>query len=70
MQARYVVTGMTCEHCVAHVTEEVSGLDGVEQVELGLDGRMTLTSSAPIEFSMIEAAVAEAGDYTVAPEDL
>ena len=26
----YVVTGMTCDHCVHAVTEEVSAVDGVE----------------------------------------
>ena len=29
----YTVTGMTCGHCVASVTEEVSEIAGVESVE-------------------------------------
>ena len=41
----YVVTGMTCDHCVHAVTEEVSALDGVEDVAVDLDsGQLTVTS--------------------------
>jgi copper chaperone CopZ len=34
--ATYCVSGMTCSHCVAAVTEEVGGLDGVSAVEVDL----------------------------------
>lgn len=32
MITNYVVTGMTCGHCVNHVTEEVSAIPGVTEV--------------------------------------
>jgi copper chaperone CopZ len=67
MQTEYLVSGMTCQHCVAHVTEEVSGVPGVAGVEVSLDGSMTVTSQAPVDLSVIRAAVSEAGDYTVEP---
>jgi len=68
MQTRYLVTGMTCDHCVAHVTEEVSAIPGVTGVSVSLsDGLMLVDSPAPIAFSLITDAVSEAGDYTVAP---
>lgn len=68
MQTTYTVTGMTCGHCVASITEEVKGIPGVEDVVVTLDegGRMTITSAAPVELRQVSAAVAEAGDYTVA----
>ena len=66
MQTHYLVTGMTCQHCVAHVTEEVSALEGVDRAEVGLDGTMVVTSQQPIALADVERAVAEAGDYTVA----
>ena len=66
MQTRYHVTGMTCHHCVTHVTTEVSAIPAVEKVEVHLDGTMTVESSEAIEMSTIQEAVAEAGDYTVA----
>ncbi|MCL2735057.1 MAG: cation transporter [Propionibacteriaceae bacterium] len=66
METTYRITGMTCGHCVAHVKEEVSGVPGVEKVDVVLDGRMTVTSATDIDFAVIQEAVAEAGDYTVA----
>lgn len=62
----YTVSGMTCGHCVKAVTEEVSAVEGVEQVEVDLDsGRMTVTSGAELPMETIAAAVDEAGGYTV-----
>lgn len=67
MITNYTVTGMTCEHCVNHVTEEVEALDGVQSVDVQLDGgTMAVTSDSEVDFAKITEAVAEAGDYTVA----
>lgn len=64
--ATYTVTGMTCEHCVRAVTEEVLTLDGVTSVTVDLDsGRLEVHSDAPVDFDRIVEAVAEAGEYTV-----
>jgi len=66
MNTIYRVDGMHCEHCVAHVREEVGNIPGVSDTKLALaDGLLTVMSDAPIEFEAIAAAVAEAGDYTV-----
>ena len=63
----YVVTGMTCAHCVKAVTEEVTGLTGVTDVVVDLtSGALTVVSDTDLPFSEIERAVDEAG-YTVAP---
>ena len=62
----YTVTGMTCGHCVASVTEEISEIPGVESVDVVLDsGAVTVTSSQPLEQQAVRAAVEEAG-YEVA----
>ncbi|MGY1726863.1 heavy-metal-associated domain-containing protein [Geodermatophilus sp. SYSU D01062] len=64
--ASYTVTGMTCQHCVASVTEEVSEIPGVTDVEVDLaSGGLTVTSDAPVDDAAVRAAVAEAG-YEVA----
>jgi copper chaperone len=63
----YVVTGMTCGHCVHAVTEEVSALEGVDDVAVDLDsGRLTLTSRTEIPYAALAAAVDEAG-YALSP---
>ena len=60
------VTGMTCGHCVASVTEEISELEGVENVDVTLEtGQVVVTSSQPLDPAAVKAAVEEAG-YAVA----
>ena len=58
----YNVTGMTCAHCVSSVTEEVSELPGVTDVQVELEsGRVTVTSDAPLGEDKVRAAVEGAG---------
>ncbi len=60
--ATYTVTGMTCQHCVSAVTEEVSGLPGVTGVQVDLpSGGLTVTSDAPLDDDAVRAVVEEAG---------
>ena len=65
MTATYQVTGMTCEHCVAAVAEELTGLDGVTAVDIHLvaggTSTVTVTSAAPLERALVAEAVDEAG---------
>ena len=58
----YTVTGMTCGHCVASVTEEVQEIPGVEHVDVVLEtGAVTVTSAEPVDDAAVKAAVEEAG---------
>jgi copper chaperone CopZ len=58
----YTVTGMTCEHCAASVTEEISEISGVEDVAVVVEtGAVTVTSATPLDESAVRAAVEEAG---------
>ena len=67
MQTTYTVEGMTCDHCVAAVTEEVKLIPGVTDAAVTLEtGRLVVTSADPVDFDRIVEAVAEAGDYTLA----
>jgi copper chaperone CopZ len=53
---------MTCGHCVASVTEEVSEIAGVENVDVTLEtGQVTVTSAEPVDTAAVRAAVEEAG---------
>lgn len=62
----YTVKGMTCQHCVDSVTEEVSQVAGVERARVELaGGRLTVTGSA--DAAAIRAAVDEAGYELVGP---
>ena len=56
----YTVTGMTCAHCVASVTEEVQEVPGVEDVQVVLEsGALTVTGT--VDDAAVKAAVEEAG---------
>jgi copper chaperone len=51
---------MTCQHCVASVTEEVGAIDGVTDVKVDLpSGAVTVVGSA--QEAAVRAAVEEAG---------
>ena len=61
-QSTYTVTGMTCEHCVASVSEEVLEIAGVLVVDVDLPtGRLTVTSDQPLSQDEVASAVDEAG---------
>lgn len=65
--ASYTVAGMTCGHCVAAVTEELSKLPGVKHVDVRLeDGHVTVESDRPLDPDEVRAAVDEAGYEFVA----
>ena len=70
----YKVTGMSCEHCANAVTSELSSLDGVTAVSVGLVpaglSLVTVTSARPLEDGAVSAALDEAGGYrTTAREE-
>jgi copper chaperone len=57
----YTVTGMTCDHCVLSVREEVSEVPGVSDVDVDLaSGRLTVSGEGFTD-DAVKAAVAEAG---------
>jgi copper chaperone len=58
----YTVSGMTCGHCIASVTEEIGEIDGVREVAADLaSGQVVVTSDGPVDPADIRAAVEEAG---------
>jgi copper chaperone CopZ len=62
----YLVSGMTCDHCVDAVSAEVSALPGVTEATVELaTGVLTVVSDTHLPVSEIERAVDEAG-YTLA----
>lgn len=61
-QSVYTVTGMTCGHCAASVTEELTELAGVSDVSVDLaTGAVTVTSAAELDRAQVAGAVEEAG---------
>ena len=58
----YTVSGMTCAHCVMSVTEEITAIDGVTDVDVDLPtGAVAVTSDRPLDDTEVRTAVEEAG---------
>jgi copper chaperone len=70
----YRVTGMTCAHCVAAVTEELTALEDVTAVDVDLvaggSSAVTVRSGAPLDPARVAEAVDEAGYALAGPRDL
>jgi len=56
----YTVAGMTCGSCATKVTEAVSDLDGVTDLDVDL-ATGTLTVTGPVEQDQVREAVTAAG---------
>ena len=56
------VEGMMCQHCVAHVNKALSGIEGVEAVEVSLEGKTaTVTLAKEVADDVLTKAVVDAG---------
>jgi copper chaperone len=62
------VDGMTCEHCVRAVTEQLTAVDGVDEVSVALQAggtsRVIVRGSQPLSTEAARTAIDEAG-YTL-----
>lgn len=63
------LSGLTCGHCVAHVTEELQAVPGVKDVSVILNAGgqsvATVVSDVELDDAALREAVDEAGNYTV-----
>jgi copper chaperone len=57
----YAVKGMTCEHCVMSVTEEVEQVAGVTGIDVDLQTGRVVVRGEGFSDDAIRAAVDEAG---------
>jgi copper chaperone len=58
----YRVDGMTCDHCAASVTEELTGLALVTDVTVNLEtGAVTIASAEELSLPRVRAALAVTG---------
>ena len=57
----YRVDGMTCDHCKAAVTQEVTKVAGVAGVDVDLDTKLVRISGAQVDRDAVVAAIDEAG---------
>ena len=61
----YTVVGMSCDHCVLSVREEVSEVDGIVAVDVDLASGRLLERGEDVSDAAVGDAVADAG-YEIA----
>ena len=62
MLKKYTVEGMTCNHCVHHVSMALSEVEGVKDVKVSLAEKSALVNSEDsVQFETLKVAVEEAG---------
>ena len=61
----YTVVGITCDHCVRSVREEVSAVDGIDAVDVDLASGRLHVRGENVSDAAVSDAVADAG-YEVA----
>lgn len=60
------VEGMTCKHCVMHVTQALKDLAGVTKVQVDLATKKAVVEGSNLDDSAMKAAVADAGYEVIA----
>ena len=57
----YTVAGMSCSHCKAAVTEEVTAVEGVASVDVDLETKLVVVRGERLDDAALRAAIEEAG---------
>ena len=63
----YSVPGVSCAHCRAAITAEVTAIDGVEAIDVDLDKRLVHITGERLDDATLRAAIDEAGYEAVKP---
>ena len=57
----YRLDAVHCEHCVMSIREELSEVQGVEQVDVDLETKMVTVRGQRLDDASLRAAIEEAG---------
>jgi copper chaperone len=57
----YEVPAIHCAHCAMSIREEVSEVEGVDEVAVDLDTKVVTVSGHDLDDSALRAAITEAG---------
>ncbi len=55
------VEGLTCKHCVMHVTNALKGVAGVTKVQVDLASKKAVVEGSNLDDQAMKNAVADAG---------
>jgi len=57
----YTVPAIHCAHCAMSIREEVSEVEGVEDVDVDLDAKVVTIHGQELDDAALRAAIVEAG---------
>jgi len=57
----YSVPAIHCAHCAMSIREEISEVDGVDEVAVDLDSKLVTVTGDGLEDAALRAAIVEAG---------
>jgi copper chaperone CopZ len=57
----YSVPAIHCEHCAMSIHEEISEVEGVDDVGVDLDSKVVTVSGHDLDDDAVRAAIVEAG---------
>ena len=57
----YSVPAIHCEHCALSIREEVSEVEGVDEVDVDLETKLVTIQGTELDDSALRAAIGEAG---------
>ena len=58
---RYDVPAIHCAHCAMSIREEVSEVEGVDEVDVDLDTKLVTVRGHELDDAALRAAIVEAG---------
>ncbi|MDX6658343.1 MAG: hypothetical protein QOH62_3136 [Solirubrobacteraceae bacterium] len=60
-QLTYSVPGVSCEHCVIAITDEVRRIAGADTVEVDLEAKRVTVTGSGLDEAAVRDAIDEAG---------
>ena len=57
----YSVPAIHCAHCAMSIREEISEIEGVEEIDVNLDAKLVTVSGRELDDAKLRAAIEEAG---------
>lgn len=61
MKKRINIEGMSCMHCVKHVTNALEEVNGVKSVNVNLEGKYAVVEVEGADDAALKAAIEDAG---------
>ena len=61
MEKKIIIEGMSCNHCVEHVKEALSSIEGVLSAVVDLEGKYALVNVNNVSDEMLKEAIEDEG---------